>query len=152
MWRRFNRSLALGLGLGLAGAQTGVNAADSIPVWIVVLDQSKIARIADGTETLIVGNPAVADVITLKSPGTMVVTAKGLDETNLIALDAKGKLLDQKIVRVASTTAAMVIIHGMQRESCSCAPKCMPAGQLGGDGVSVKAPSAQAAEKPASEK
>src|SRR3984957_16541983 len=50
--------------------------ADTRPI-AVVLDQAKIARLPQGTATLIVGNPMIADVTMLKNNNTMVITGKG---------------------------------------------------------------------------
>ena len=66
MFRRSVLSLALGLGLALAGAQGSANAATAVPVLNVTLDQAKIARIPEGTVTLVIGNPIVADVTMIK--------------------------------------------------------------------------------------
>jgi Flp pilus assembly secretin CpaC len=131
MLRRFLLSFALLSSLGLAGAQTAVGAAAAPEVLNVILDQAKIARIPDGTLTLVIGNPIVADVTMLKGSGAMVVTGKGFGETNLIALDAQGNVLDEKTIRVVPTGSVLVVQRGMERESYSCAPQCMPTVQLG---------------------
>jgi len=131
MFRRSVLSLALGLGLALAGAQGSANAATAVPVLNVTLDQAKIARIPEGTVTLVIGNPIVADVTMIKGSDAMVVTGKGFGETNLIAVDAQGNVLDEKIVRVVPTTTNLLVQRGMERESYSCAPQCMPTVQLG---------------------
>jgi hypothetical protein len=131
MSRRFLLPLALALGLGLAGAQTAANAAETAPILSVTVDEAKIARIPEGTATLVIGNPIVADVTMLKGSGAMVVTGKGFGQTNLIALDAKGEVLDEKMIRVVPTTATLLVQRGTERESYSCAPQCMPTVQLG---------------------
>jgi hypothetical protein len=61
----------------------------------------------------------------------MVVTGKGFGETNLIALDAHGNVLEEKMVRVVPTNSTLVVQRGMERETFSCAPTCMPTVQLG---------------------
>ena len=78
-----------------------------------------------------IGNPIVADVTMLKGSGAMVVTGKGFGETNLIALDAQGNVLDEKTLRVVPAVGVLVVQRGMDRESYSCAPQCMPTVQLG---------------------
>lgn len=127
--------LTIALFLGFAIGPTAVNAAAPDEVLRVNLDQAKIARIPEGTSTLVIGNPIVADVTMLKGAGAMVVTGKGFGETNLIALDAQGNVLDEKTVRVVPTGSVLVVQRGMERESYSCAPQCMPTIQLG-DGKS----------------
>jgi Pilus formation protein N terminal region len=115
-------------GLWLVG---GPVPASAQAVLSVTLDQAKIARIPEGTVTLVIGNPIVADVTMLKGSGAMVVTGKDFGETNLIALDSKGGVLDEKIVRVIPTGSTLVVQRGMERESYSCSPSCMPTLQLG---------------------
>jgi Pilus formation protein N terminal region len=131
MVRRSALSFALGLGLALAGAQGGANAAPPVTVLSITPDEAKIARVPGGTVTLVIGNPIVADVTMLKGTESMVVTGKGFGETNLIALDAQGNVLDEKTVRVVPTTTTLLVQRGMERESYSCAPQCMPTVQLG---------------------
>jgi hypothetical protein len=120
--------LALLSGLSVAGS---VSAAAPDSVLSVTLDQAKIARVPEGTTTLVIGNPIVADVTMLKGSGAMVVTGKGFGETNLIALDAQGNVIDEQTIRVVPTGSVLVVQRGMDRESYSCAPQCMPTIQLG---------------------
>jgi Flp pilus assembly secretin CpaC len=128
MLRRPFLLLAFLSSFGFAGASEAAPA----PMLSVTLDQAKIARIPDGTVTLVIGNPIVADVTMLKgSTGAMVVTGKGFGETNLIALDAQGNVLDEKTIRVVPTDSSLIVQRGMERESYSCAPQCVPTVQLG---------------------
>jgi hypothetical protein len=131
MSRRPFLSFALALGLGLLGAHAAARAAAAPAVLKVTVDEAKIARIPEGTVTLVIGNPIVADVTMLKGSGAMVVTGKGFGQTNLIALDAQGNVLDEKIIRVVPTTSTLLVQRGSERESYSCAPQCMPTVQLG---------------------
>jgi Flp pilus assembly secretin CpaC len=101
------------------------------PTLSVTLDQAKISRVPEGTKTLVIGSPIVADVTLLKGSNTMVVTGKGYGETNLIALDSSGNVLEEKMIRVEPAGSVLVVQRGMQRESYSCAPKCMPSVELG---------------------
>ena len=119
-------ALCLTAGLGTLGAQ-----AANDDVLSVTLDHASIARLPDGAKTLVIGSPIVADVTMIKGSNTMVVTGKGFGETNLIALDGQGNVLAEKIIRVEPTNSVLVVQRGMDRESYSCAPKCMPVVQLG---------------------
>jgi Flp pilus assembly secretin CpaC len=123
--------LALLWALALAVGAAPADAAAPDQVLRVQVDQAKIARIPEGTVTLVIGNPIVADVTMLKGSGAMVVTGKGFGDTNLIALDAQGNVLDEKTIRVVPTGSVLVVQRGMERESYSCAPQCMPTVQLG---------------------
>ena len=93
-----------------------------------------------------IGNPIVADVTMLKGTGAMVVTGKGFGETNLIVLNAKGDVLDEKTIRVVPSASTLLVQRGTERESYSCAPKCMPAVQLG-DGKQFNDASAQITQR-----
>jgi Flp pilus assembly secretin CpaC len=136
MFRRPLLSFALALGLGIFGAH-----AAGTPVLSVTVDEAKIARVPEGTTTLVIGNPIVADVTMLKGSGAMVVTGKGFGQTNLIALDAQGNVLDEKMIRVVPTTSTLLVQRGTDRESYSCAPQCMPTVQLGDGKIFTEASS-----------
>jgi hypothetical protein len=122
--------LALVAGLALtSGAAAGP--AERTGVLEITLDQAKVARLPAGATTLVVGNPAIADVTMLKGGVAMVVTGKGYGETNLIALDAQGNIIDEKKIDVEPTRSVLVVQRGDARESYWCNPVCMPTVQLG---------------------
>ena len=122
-------ALALGVGAALA-AESDVGDSD---VLRITIDQAKVAKIPAGTQTLVIGNPMVADVTMLKGGSGMVVTGKGFGQTNLIALDAQGNILDEKQLRVEPGNTVLVVQRGDSRASYSCNPLCMPTVQLGDD-------------------
>jgi hypothetical protein len=98
----------------------------------VTLDQAKIVRIPAGTQTLIIGNPIVADVTMLKNIGMMVVTGKSFGQTNLIAVDGSGNPVSESMIRVSGARESTIIVYrGMDRESYSCTPHCEPILNLG---------------------
>jgi Flp pilus assembly secretin CpaC len=114
-----------------AMAQTAANAAERPDAVAVMVDQAKVIRLPEKTQTVIVGNPMIAD-ITVQKNGILVVTGKSFGVTNFIALDANGSLLAESRVTVRAATDAVVTVQrGMERESYSCAPQCQPAIQLG---------------------
>jgi Flp pilus assembly secretin CpaC len=99
---------------------------------VVTIDQARLVNVPTGTEALIVGNAAIADVTLLKQGATMIVTGKGFGETNFIALDGAGKPLAQSLIRVVGGNA-LIVQRGMGRQSYSCAPQCLPIVKLGDD-------------------
>jgi len=121
---------ALVSGLGLSSAAAAGAAAPS-DVLKITLDQAKIAKVPTGTTTLVVGNPSIADVTMLKGGVGMVVTGKGYGETNLVAIDAQGNILDEKQIEVTPTRSVLVVQRGDARSSYTCNPWCMPTVQLG---------------------
>lgn len=97
----------------------------------VVVDHAKVVRLPERAQTVIVGNPGIADV-SVQRNGVMVVTGKSFGVTNLIALDANGTLLAESLVRVgASSDSTLTVQRGLERESYSCTPSCQPSVQLG---------------------
>src|SRR3954454_22596687 len=115
----------------LAAPPAGAAALDDI--LRITVDQAQVAKLPANTSTVIIGNPAIADVTTLKNGVGMVVTGKGYGRTNLIALDADGNLLDEKQIHVQPTRHVLVVQRGGSRESYSCDPVCMPSAVLGDD-------------------
>jgi Pilus formation protein N terminal region len=97
----------------------------------VMIDHAKVVRLPERTQTVIVGNPMIAD-ITVQRNGIVVVTGKSYGVTNVIALDAGGALLAESFVRVQAATESVVIVQrGLERESYSCTPNCQPSILLG---------------------
>jgi hypothetical protein len=122
---------ALVSGFGFSSA-----AAAPADVLKITLDQAQVAKVPAGTTTLVVGNPAIADVTMLKGGVGMVVTGKGYGQTNLVAIDAQGNILDEKQIQVTPTRNVLVVQRGDARASYTCNPLCMPTVQLGDeDGV-----------------
>jgi hypothetical protein len=117
---------ALVSGFGLSAA-----AAAPTDVLKITLDQAQIAKVPTGTTTLVVGNPTIADVTMLKGGVGMVVTGKGYGQTNLVAIDAQGNILDEKQIQVIPTRNVLVVQRGDSRVSYTCNPWCMPTVQLG---------------------
>ena len=56
----------------------------------VDLDYARILRLPEGAQTLVIGNPLIADVTMLKNNRLMVVTGKSFGATNFIILDNSG--------------------------------------------------------------
>jgi Flp pilus assembly secretin CpaC len=80
--------------------------------------------VPDGTSTLVVGNPLIADVA-VQSGGTLVVTGKGYGSTNLVALDRNGAVIMEHQVEVQGPQGKVVVVfRGIERESYSCTPDC----------------------------
>lgn len=98
---------------------------------LVTVDQAKVVKLPEKAQTVIVGNPGIADVSVQKN-GVMVVTGKSFGVTNLIALDGNGALLAESLVRVrAASDSILTVQRGLERESYSCTPTCQPTVQLG---------------------
>ena len=64
----------------------------------VVMNQAKIVKLSRAADTIIVGNPLIADAA-VKDARTIVITGKGFGVTNFVVLDAKGDpVVDEQII------------------------------------------------------
>ena len=129
----FRRSVASAacLLVALAGsAVSGAARAEEATVY-VTLDHARIMPYPAGTETIIVGNPIIADVTMLKSASRVILTGRGFGETNLVFLDQHGAVLSEARLRVRESAALLTVQRGTDRESYSCQPRCQPAVSLG---------------------
>jgi hypothetical protein len=117
--------------LFLLAQSPGALAAPQADTVVVLVDHAKVVRLPEKAQTVIVGNPGIADVSVQKN-GVMIVTGKSFGVTNLIALDAAGTLLAESLVRVgAASDSVLTVQRGLDRESYSCTPMCQPSLQLG---------------------
>lgn len=97
----------------------------------VTVDRAKVIRLPERTQTLILGNPSIADVAIQKN-GIAVVTGKSYGVTNVIALDGAGNMLAESTVSVSAPNDSVVVVQrGLERQSYSCTPSCQPAVVLG---------------------
>ncbi|MCW2314652.1 Pilus formation protein N terminal region [Rhodoblastus acidophilus] len=113
--------------VALAPTPAAAGARDLVTVTV---DRARIARIPDKTQTLVIGQPGIADVTMLKNSGMGVITGKSFGETNLIALDGDGNMLGEWTIRVGAEKADLLVQNGLNRESYICAPNCLPTVEL----------------------
>jgi hypothetical protein len=116
---------------GMIAAETSFGATPDI--LVVTVDQARVVKVPEGTQTLVIGNPIMADVTLLKQNNTMIVTGKGFGETNLIALDHSGNPIAESTIKVIGTNNSLVVQRGMDRQSYTCEPRCQPTVKLGDD-------------------
>jgi hypothetical protein len=127
IFHRGRRAVLAGL-LGSSLLSSGIASAETL---VVMTDRAKIIRLPDKTKTVVVGNPIVADV-TLGKDGLVVLTGKSFGSTNLIALDGAGAILNESTVQVQQASENVVVMQrGMDRETYSCTPACLPTVALG---------------------
>ncbi|RVU13743.1 pilus assembly protein N-terminal domain-containing protein [Methylobacterium oryzihabitans] len=126
---RLRRGLLAACLAGVASAAAA--AGEGSGVVTVSVDSAKVMRLPERTATVIVGNPIIADV-SLQRNGVVVLTGKSFGSTNLIALDGAGAMLAESRISVTAGGTAMVTVQrGLDRETYSCTPACLPAVQLG---------------------
>jgi Flp pilus assembly secretin CpaC len=100
---------------------------------VVDMDYARIVKLPEGAQTLVIGNPMVADVTMLKNNQLLVVTGKSYGTTNLIILDRSGSQVGESIIRVVSANDTLTVQRGPHRESYSCNPDCLPTVNLKDD-------------------
>jgi Flp pilus assembly secretin CpaC len=128
MTMRYLTKVSLAPAFAVALSATGALAQETINLQ---LDRATVIRAPAKTTTMVVGNPAIADVSVQKN-GVIVLTAKSYGETNLLALDADGQLVSESWLKVhALARDNLVITRGVERETYSCAPTCVPTMTLG---------------------
>lgn len=125
------RVLAAMFAVALSGLTTGVAfAASGVTVNV---NMARILRINSPAATVIIGNPAIADV-TIQDPKTLILTGKAYGETNLIILDAVGNPIADTLVDVIQQDGdLMTVYEGAARTTLHCNPICQPTPMLGDD-------------------
>lgn len=102
-------------------ASTALSAAGGVSVPV---DQSKVFRIEQPADTVIIGNPVFA-AVTMHDRYTVVVTGKAAGTTNLIILDSQAEPIIDEPLTVTSSTQNIVTVHRKTaRSSYSCTPLC----------------------------
>lgn len=115
-------------GLIACCAYVPARAADTIEVF---MDNARLLKVPEGTDTIVVGNPLIADV-TIQRNQVMVVTGKNFGTTNMIALDGKGAIISESEIIVATPQKdRLTVVRGNDLETYACNPNCGPVLQVG---------------------
>lgn len=90
----------------------------------VVMNQAKIVKLARDADTIVVGNPAIADA-SVQDASTIVLTGKGFGVTNLVVLDRDGSaILDEQVIVTRGTASTVRIYRRSEVQTMSCSPYC----------------------------
>ena len=104
---------------------------------VLVSDQTQIIKLPVTPVTIIVGNPAVADVTTEES--LLFLHPRGFGITNVIALDEDGKKIGDYVVRVVFEDSYSVSMYAPGgRETYSCRKDCEPTMRIGDEAPFVE--------------
>ena len=107
--------------VGLVAASVQAMAGAGIEV---VMNQAKIVRLARPADTIVVGNPAIADA-SVQDATTIVLTGKGFGVTNLVVLDKEGApIVDEQVVVARDVAASVRIYRRGDVQTLSCTPYC----------------------------
>ena len=117
----FSTMSSVGLFAGLILSMAVPTYADGIDV---VMNQAKIVKLSRAADTIVVGNPLIADAA-VKDPQTIVITGKGFGVTNFVVLDVKGQpIVDEQIVVSRDDARTIRIYRRSQVQTLSCTPYC----------------------------
>lgn len=98
-----------------AGASEGIS---------VVVNQAKIVKLARPADTIVVGNPEIADA-SVQDATTIVLTGKGFGVTNLVVMDAEGNpIVDEQIYVSRQDAKSVRIYRRANVQTLSCTPQC----------------------------
>lgn len=103
-------------------------------IFRVDLNKTEVVRLPASAGSIVIGNPAIADV-SIQSPNTVFVVGRGYGETNLIVMDRQGRTMMDADIQVTSVTPThgVRLFNGSVRQTYSCAPYCQPSPILGDD-------------------
>jgi len=79
-------------------------------------------KIPPGAQTLVIGNPLIADVTMLRNNQLMVITGKSFGHDQSDRVDAAGTQVGESMITVAHPNDKLVVYRGPHRESYACNP------------------------------
>jgi Flp pilus assembly secretin CpaC len=90
----------------------------------VELNQAKIVKLARPADTIVVGNPLIADA-SVQDASTIILTGKGFGVTNLVVLDDQGNpIIDEQITVSRQSASSVRIYRRAEVQTLSCTPYC----------------------------
>ena len=128
--RRFIAACLAAAALGVAPASL----AQSRPVSVEI-DHSTRVQLGGPAGTVIVGNPAIADV-TVVDANTLFITGRGYGSTEIVVVDTIGRTIFQGDVVVTMPQGHVRVWRGAAATDMACASSCAP---------SIRTPAASAA-------
>lgn len=134
---RLRHALFAGLLTVAAAAPLGAAWAQTLNVEI---DRSARIGLTGSAASVIVGNPAIADV-TVVDANTLFVTGKGYGVTEVVAVDGVGRTIFQgEIVVTGGSTGSVRVWRGAQATEMACAASCAPSIRNGAAPAGATAP------------
>ena len=107
----------------------GVLATAGLPAWAgsgieVMVNQAKIVKIARPADTIVIGNPLIADA-SVQDATTIVLTGKGFGVTNLVVLDSDGSpIVDEQVIVSRHDPRSVRVYRRSDVQTLSCTPYC----------------------------
>ena len=124
----------------VATAAASAAVAQSRPLNVEI-DRSARVALRGAASSVIVGNPAIADV-TVVDANTLYIVGKGYGVTEVVAVDAIGRpLFQSQVVVTGGSTGSVRMWRGGQVTEMACGGSCSPS-------IRATAPGASAAAAP----
>lgn len=90
----------------------------------VIMNQAKIVKLARPADTIVIGNPLIADAA-VQDASTVVLTGKGFGVTNLVILDSDGNpIVDEQVYVSRQDAKSVRIYRRADVQTLSCTPFC----------------------------
>ncbi|CAG0988693.1 MAG: hypothetical protein F9K19_13105 [Rhizobiaceae bacterium] len=110
--------------LTFAGALFATTTASGGAGIEVLMNQAKIVKIARPADTIVIGNPMIADA-SVQDATTIVLTGKGFGVTNLVILDADGSpIVDEQVIVSRHDPRSVRVYRRSDIQTLSCTPYC----------------------------
>ena len=88
----------------------------------VEVNFAQLYELPQDVSTIVIGNPAIADV-TIQRSGIAVVTGKAYGTTNMIVLNPSGKVISEQQITVKPRDEGTVTVQrALERETLICPP------------------------------
>jgi Flp pilus assembly secretin CpaC len=121
---RSTTSIRFIAGLALTAAASVLAAPAFAEGISVLVNQAKIVKLARSADTIIIGNPEIADA-SVQDASTLVLTGKGFGVTNLVVLDADGRpIVDEQVTVSRQSVNSVRIYRRAAVQTLSCTPVC----------------------------
>lgn len=119
LWNKF-----AGSAIVAAGAVLFSHAAQASEPIQVLMNQAKIVKLARPADTIVIGNPEIADA-SVQDASTIVLTGKGFGVTNIVVLDQEGSaIVDEQIVVSRNFVNSVRVYRRSDMQTLSCTPYC----------------------------
>jgi Flp pilus assembly secretin CpaC len=90
----------------------------------VTMNQAKIVKLSRPADTIVVGNPEIADA-SIQDASTIVLTGRGFGTTNFVVMDQSGNaIIDETIFVSRGDAGTMRIYRRAEVQTLSCTPTC----------------------------